>query len=222
MNTQNQTNSENNNKQLDDKKQAQSQKSTHTDTILSTGVGTIVGAAIGTVVGTTTANAAEQEVAEENHEVVATPANTQHAHVEPKPEPEPNPEPDPNPEPEPNPEPDPNPDPDPEPDPEPEIRVIGYEVIHAEDGTEATVATLDAEGQIVYVADTDNDGYANIMASDLNENGQFDQGEGVDVSADNIEMAQYQQAYERGLMANTEIDNGPDYINDGNVDDYMA
>ena len=102
------------------------------------------------------------------------------------------------------------------------MNVIGYEVVQDEDGSEAAIATLEHNGQIIYIADTDNDGYANLMASDVNENGHFDQGEAIDITEDQMAMAPLQQAYEEGLIAQQEIDNGPDYINDGNVDDYMA
>lgn len=233
MNTQSESNSENKQKKVADGQQSVK------GTAVSGGVGGVVGAAVGVVVGTVmpqTANAAEVEgevVADDAAAAHQAPAHDPHLipvgqetpetpEIQEKPETPDGPE---NPE---NPETPETPDypvdpdgPDPiEPDPEPQV--IGFDVIQFEDGTEGSMATIDHNGQIVIVADTTGDGYANIMASDLNENGHLDPGEGVDITEDHISMSQLQQEYEQNLMAAEEFDNGPDYVNDGNVDDFMA
>ena len=126
------------------------------------------------------------------------------------------------PEPEPEPEPEPDPEPVPEPEPEPEIEVISYETVTTEDGGQMDVAVVSANGQAVMIADVNQDGVADVMASDLNNNGQLDEGEIVDVSGQNIAMQPLQEAANAGtenLYAQT---NDVDYINDANVDDYMA
>ncbi|MBO6253797.1 MAG: hypothetical protein J6O49_09145, partial [Bacteroidaceae bacterium] len=141
---------------------------------------------------------------------------------EPEPTPEPTPEPEPEPRPEPEPEPEPDPEPVPEPEPEPEIEVISYETVTTEDGGQMDVAVVSANGQAVMIADVNQDGVADVMASDLNNNGQLDEGEIVDVSGQNIAMQPLQEAANAGtenLYAQT---NDVDYINDANVDDYMA
>ena len=227
MNTQSTPNKENMKQETAETKRNQTQA----DTMIVNGVSTVAGAAMGVVAGTILATPAEAaEVEHETyHQSMETPVEQPSVHVnpihttepEPEPEPEPKPEPNPQPEPEPEPEPEPGPEPGPEPDDD-EVNVIGYEMVQDEDGSEAAIATLEHNGQIIYIADTDNDGYANLMASDLNENGHLDQGEAIDISEDQMAMAPLQQAYEESLIAQEEIDNGPDYINDGNVDDYMA
>ena len=84
------------------------------------------------------------------------------------------------------------------------------------------VAVVNAQGQAVMIADVDQNGLADIMASDLNYNGQLDNGEIVDVSDQNIAMQPLQDAANmngNNMVAQT---GEPDYINDANVDDYIA
>ena len=130
----------------------------------------------------------------------------------------------PNPTPEPATEPNPTPEPTPasESRPEPEIEVVSYETVTNEDGSQMDVAVVNAQGQAVMIADVDQNGLADIMASDLNYNGQLDNGEIVDVSDQNIAMQPLQDAANmngNNMVAQT---GEPDYINDANVDDYIA
>ena len=130
----------------------------------------------------------------------------------------------PNPTPEPATEPNPTPEPTPasESRPEPEIEVVSYETVTNEDGSQIDVAVVNAQGQAVMIADVDQNGLADIMASDLNYNGQLDNGEIVDVSDQNIAMQPLQDAANmngNNMVAQT---GEPDYINDANVDDYIA
>ena len=120
----------------------------------------------------------------------------------------------------------PNPTPEPTPAsesrPEPEIEVVSYETVTNEDGSQMDVAVVNAQGQAVMIADVDQNGVADIMASDLNYNGQLDNGEIVDVSDQNIAMQPLQDAANmngNNMVAQT---GEPDYINDANVDDYIA
>ena len=108
------------------------------------------------------------------------------------------------------------------PTPESEIEVVSYETVTNEDGSQMDVAVVNAQGQAVMIADVDQNGLADIMASDLNYNGQLDNGEIVDVSDQNIAMQPLQDAANmngNNMVAQT---GEPDYINDANVDDYIA
>lgn len=200
------------------------------------GMSSTVGAAAGVVAGSvisTEVNAAEIPVTPEEEqevEVVSsqpsrTGGNTTHHNPTPAPEPEPTPEPEPAPEPEPRPEPTPQSEPEPTPGPtpeEPEIEVVSYETVTNEDGSQMDVAVVNAQGQTVMIADVDQNGIADVMASDLNNNGQLDEGEIVDVSDQSIAMQPLQAAANVGgndMIAQT---NDVDYINDANVDDYIA
>ena len=60
------------------------------------------------------------------------------------------------------------------------------------------VAVVNAQGQAIMIADVDQNGYADVMASDLNNNGQLDNGEIVDVSDQNIAMQPLQEAANMG------------------------
>ena len=190
------------------------------------GMSSTVGAAVGVVAGSiisSEVNAAEIPAAEipvtpeeeQDVEVVSsqpsktgesTPSHNPTSHPTPQPATEPTPE----------------PTPASEPRPESEIEVVSYETVTNEDGSQMDVAVVNAQGQAVMIADVDQNGVADIMASDLNYNGQLDNGEIVDVSDQNIAMQPLQDAANmngNNMVAQT---GEPDYINDANVDDYIA
>ena len=192
------------------------------------GMSSTVGAAVGVVAGSiisSEVNAAEIPGAEipvtpeeeQDVEVVSsqpsktggsTPSHNPTSHPTPQPATEPNPT--------------PEPTPASEPRPESEIEVVSYETVTNEDGSQIDVAVVNAQGQAVMIADVDQNGLADIMASDLNYNGQLDNGEIVDVSDQNIAMQPLQDAANmngNNMVAQT---GEPDYINDANVDDYIA
>ena len=192
------------------------------------GMSSTVGAAVGVVAGSiisSEVNAAEIPGAEipvtpeeeQDVEVVSsqpsktggsTPSHNPTSHPTPQPATEPNPT--------------PEPTPASEPRPESEIEVVSYETVTNEDGSQIDVAVVNAQGQAVMIADVDQNGVADIMASDLNYNGQLENGEIVDVSDQNIAMQPLQDAANmngNNMVAQT---GEPDYINDANVDDYIA
>ena len=187
------------------------------------GMSSTVGAAVGVVAGSiisSEVNAAEIPVTpeeEQDVEVVSsqpsktggsTPSHNPTSHPTPQPATEPNPT--------------PEPTPASEPRPVSEIEVVSYETVTNEDGSQMDVAVVNAQGQAVMIADVDQNGVADIMASDLNYNGQLDNGEIVDVSDQNIAMQPLQDAANmngNNMVAQT---GEPDYINDANVDDYIA
>ena len=192
------------------------------------GMSSTVGAAVGVVAGSiisSEVNAAEIPAAEipvtpeeeQDVEVVSSqPSNTGGS------TPSHNPTPHPTPEPATEPNPTPEPTPASEPRPVSEIEVVSYETVTNEDGSQMDVAVVNAQGQAVMIADVDQNGLADIMASDLNYNGQLDNGEIVDVSDQNIAMQPLQDAANmngNNMVAQT---GEPDYINDANVDDYIA
>ena len=187
------------------------------------GMSSTVGAAVGVVAGSiisSEVNAAEIPVTpeeEQDVEVVSSqPSNTGGS------TPSHNPTPHPTLEPATEPNPTPEPTPASEPRPESEIEVVSYETVTNEDGSQMDVAIVNAQGQAVMIADVDQNGLADIMASDLNYNGQLDNGEIVDVSDQNIAMQPLQDAANmngNNMVAQT---GEPDYINDANVDDYIA
>ena len=195
------------------------------------GMSSTVGAAVGVVAGSiisSEVNAAEIPVTpeeEQDVEVVSsqpsktgesTPSHNPTSHPTPQPATEPHSTP------QPATEPTPEPTPASEPRPESEIEVVSYETVTNEDGSQMDVAVVNAQGQAVMIADVDQNGLADIMASDLNYNGQLDNGEIVDVSDQNIAMQPLQDAANmngNNMVAQT---GEPDYINDANVDDYIA
>ena len=202
------------------------------------GMSSTVGAAVGVVAGSiisSEVNAAEIPAAEipvtpeeeQDVEVVSsqpsktggsTPSHNPTSHPTTGPATEPNPTQEPATEPNPTPE----PTPVSEPRPESEIEVVSYETVTNEDGSQMDVAVVNAQGQAVMIADVDQNGVADIMASDLNYNGQLEHGEIVDVSDQNIAMQPLQDASNmngNNMVAQT---GEPDYINDANVDDYIA
>lgn len=197
------------------------------------GMSSTVGAAVGVVAGSiisSEVNAAEIPVTpeeEQDVEVVSsqpsktggsTPSHNPTSHPTTGPATEPNPTQEPATEPNPTPE----PTPASEPRPESEIEVVSYETVTNEDGSQIDVAVVNAQGQAVMIADVDQNGVADIMASDLNYNGQLDNGEIIDVSDQNIAMQPLQDASNmngNNMVAQT---GEPDYINDANVDDYIA
>lgn len=197
------------------------------------GMSSTVGAAVGVVAGSiisSEVNAAEIPVTpeeEQDVEVVSsqpsktggsTPSHNPTSHPTTGPATKPNPTQEPATEPNPTPE----PTPASEPRPESEIEVVSYETVTNEDGSQIDVAVVNAQGQAVMIADVDQNGVADIMASDLNYNGQLENGEIVDVSDQNIAMQPLQDAANmngNNMVAQT---GEPDYINDANVDDYIA
>lgn len=105
---------------------------------------------------------------------------------------------------------------------EPQIQVLAYETVVNENGSEADLAYLDVDGQIILLADENQDGRADIAISDLNVNGVLDEGELIDVTGYGIQMRPLQEAAnsaESEMVAqNAEVD----YVNDANIDAYYA
>lgn len=102
---------------------------------------------------------------------------------------------------------------------EPEVEVLAYETISNEDGSQMDLAVVSVGGQEIGIYDVNQDGTADLLAVDINNNQQIDENEIQDISSENLSMQTLHNDY---LAQNDPSMQGPDYINDGNVDNYMA
>lgn len=111
--------------------------------------------------------------------------------------------------------------PTPEPEPvEPEVEVLSLETVVNGDGSLMDVALLSVDGVQTVVADVDMDGVADVIAVDANSNGQLDDGELVDVSNQGIIMDSFQSGV--GIDDPSLASMEQDYVNDADVQDFMA
>lgn len=107
----------------------------------------------------------------------------------------------------------------PEEDSDSDIEVLSYGTIdHGDDGR-WDYAVLSVNGHEYGIIDVDNDNIADLMAQDINQDGQITPDEVKDISDMNISMQAIHDDY---LAQNDSSAQGPDYVNDGNIDNYMA
>lgn len=109
-------------------------------------------------------------------------------------------------------------EPEPAPNPDPEVEVIAYETMTNQDGTQSDVAVVSVDGQQMLIADVDCDNVADLMLTDTNGNGTIDEGECVNISREGIMMSPLREAAIGGL----DVAQDTDYINDADVNDFMA
>ena len=175
---------------------------------VATGASTAAGAVAGVFAG----SALTPETAQAQETPTPNPTPT------PKPEPKPEPQPEPKPEP-PTPEP-PTPEP-PTPEPTtPEVEVLSYDRVTNEDGSQMDIAVVSVNGNEVGVLDVDLDGEADVLMCDLNGNGMIEDNEVQYVTGEGIAMQDFQDgAGFNPLYAQNDL---PDYVNDADVDTYMA
>lgn len=103
---------------------------------------------------------------------------------------------------------------------EPTVEMVGYERATTDDGSQIDIAVVRIDGHEVGLIDADMDGRVDFIASDLNGNGQMDEGEVAYITDQNIDMRQFQDAADfNPLYAQNDM---PDYVNDADVDTYMA
>ena len=106
---------------------------------------------------------------------------------------------------------------------EPQVAVLGYETVTYDDGTQMDVAAVNIDGQTGFIIDGDMNGTADLFVVDANGNNQIDEGEITDISPNNIAMEQFQQTNEMDQNNYLAMGGeGPDYVNDANVDGYLA
>ena len=107
---------------------------------------------------------------------------------------------------------------------EPEVEVLAYETISNEDGNQMDLAVVSVGGQEMGIYDVNQDGTADLMAIDANNNQQIEENEIHDISSENISMQALHDDYiaqdDLSMQGPDYIE--PDYINDGNVDNYLA
>lgn len=218
---------------------------------MSSTAGAAIGVVAGSAVSQSAFAAEEPQPGQEPTSQPERPtANTGQAQQPAKPTSAPAPEPTPQPEP-PKPEPPtPQPQPDPEPGlpvpnpiPEPEVEVISCETVTNDDGSQMDVAVVAIDGTPTVLVDVDQDGITDAVIIDENGNGMLEENEvyteiHVDENGDGMVQANEVHAVsELGIamppvenagmnddsLAYGDIDpNAPDYINDANVDNYMA
>lgn len=102
---------------------------------------------------------------------------------------------------------------------EPVIEVLNYETVTTADGSLADVAVVNVNGQSVGLYDVNQDGIADLAAQDLNNDNQIAANEISDISDMGISMQPFHEEY---LAQNSSDTSDTDYINDGNVESYMA
>ena len=102
---------------------------------------------------------------------------------------------------------------------EQEVEVLLYETVSNEDGSQMDLAVVSVNGQEMGIYDVNVDGTADLLAVDENNNQQIDENEIHDISSQNVSMQALHDDY---IAQNAPSMQGPDYINDGDVDNYMA
>lgn len=101
----------------------------------------------------------------------------------------------------------------------PEISVLGYETVINDDGSQSDVAVISIDGQEAQLIDSNQDGNADMLMVDVDGNGDIDSDEILNIEDEGISMSGFQTDVlgdSHSLVADA------DYINDANVDDYMA
>lgn len=102
---------------------------------------------------------------------------------------------------------------------EPEVEVLAYETISNDDGSQMDLAVIAIDGQEMGIYDVNQDGTADLMAIDANNNQQLEENEILDISAEGVSM---QALHEEYIAQNDPSMEGPDYINDGDIEGFIA
>lgn len=102
---------------------------------------------------------------------------------------------------------------------DPEVEVLEYSTVTAEDGTQIDMAIVSEDGEERAYYDINEDGYADLMVQDINNDQEISDDERFNVQDQHIEMQQYEDQY---IAQNDPDQQGPDYVNDGDVEAYMA
>lgn len=104
--------------------------------------------------------------------------------------------------------------------PSDELEVLGYERVTNDDGSQMDLAVLNVDGHEVGYIDADLDGVADVVICDANQNGQFEQNEMANIHDQGIAMQPLADA--AGFNPLYAENNIPDYVDDADVDGYMA
>lgn len=110
-------------------------------------------------------------------------------------------------------------DPVPQPDDTQDIEVISYERMTTDDGQMMDLAIVEHDGLQMAVVDVDLDGYADVVFADYNNDGEVTDDE-YHLQDGTLSMQPMQDAvgFDPGYCA----DETPDYVNDADVDNYLA
>lgn len=110
-----------------------------------------------------------------------------------------------------------------------QIQVLGVYDVQNEDGSMMQAATITDGHYIGAVIDADYDGTADTVIVDYNQNQQIEEGELFDVSNENIQMQDFQDAHvaqqqdmmqqEQEHLAYNVSDDQPDYCNNADIQD---
>lgn len=110
-----------------------------------------------------------------------------------------------------------------------QIQVLGVDDVQNEDGSMMQAAVITDGHYIGAVIDVDHDGTADYVAVDHNQNQQIEEGEVFDVSNENIQMQDFQDAHvaqqqdmmqqEQEHLAYNASDDQPDYCNNADIQD---
>lgn len=110
-----------------------------------------------------------------------------------------------------------------------QLQVLGVYDVQNEDGSMMQTATITDGHYIGAVIDADYDGTADAVIVDYNQNQQIEEGEVFDVSNENIQMQDFQDAHvaqqqdmmqqEQGHLAYNASDDQPDYCNNADIQD---
>lgn len=109
-----------------------------------------------------------------------------------------------------------------------QIQVLGVDDVQNEDGSMMQAAVITDGHYIGAVIDVDHDGTADIVAVDHNQNQQIEEDEVFDVSNENIQMQDFQDAHvaqqdmmqqEQEHLAYNASDDQPDYCNNADIQD---
>lgn len=101
-----------------------------------------------------------------------------------------------------------------------EIEVVSYDRVTTGDGDKIDVAVLNVNGNEVGVIDANLDGEADAIVCDANHNGVIEDNEIKIVHGQGISMQPFQDA--TGFNPHYVQNEIPDYVNDADVDTYMA
>jgi len=82
------------------------------------------------------------------------------------------------------------------------------------------IADVMLDGHYGQIIDSDNDGIADFVGVDFDNNGQFGQDEISYIGESMISMQTLQQAADNSQYLSDL--NGPDYVNDANVNGYLT
>lgn len=111
-----------------------------------------------------------------------------------------------------------------------EVEILGVEQVQHEDGSVSNIGAASVNGQAVYFIDVDGqDNEFELLAIDVNANGNLEENEVTDISDQHIQVSQFQevaQASGNGTETGNEVEeyyasneNLPDYVNDADPAD---